>query len=83
MFFLLQTFNILINLLNTLIVIRVVLSWMVRDRGPFMNFMIYCTEPILGPIRRSIPIVNGLDFSQVVAWFLLDLLQKFIDSFFI
>ena len=80
MSFLFQTFNILIDLLTTLIFVRVVLSWMVRDRGPLTDFIARCTEPILGPIRRLLPIMGGLDLSPVVAVILLDLLRQFIDQ---
>lgn len=80
MSFLFQTFNILIDLLTTLIFVRVVLSWMVRDRGPLTDFVVRCTEPILAPIRRLLPIMGGFDLSPVVAVLLLDLLRQFIDQ---
>jgi YggT family protein len=81
--FLLQTFNILVDLLVTLIFIRVVLSWMVRDRSPLMDFMVRCTEPILGPIRRLLPIMGGMDFSPIVAWISLDILRQIINQTFL
>lgn len=80
MAFLLQTFNILVDLLSTLIFVRVVLSWMVRDRGPLIHFVIQCTEPILAPIRRLLPIMGGFDLSPVVAVVLLDVLRQIINN---
>lgn len=81
--FLLQTFNILVDLLVTLIFIRVVLSWMVQDRSSLMDFMMRCTEPVLGPIRRLLPIMGGMDFSPIVAWLFLDILRQIINQTFL
>lgn len=81
MSFLFQTFNILIDLLITLIFIRVVLSWLVRDRNALVNFVEQCTEPILSPIRRLMPRLGGLDLSPLVAVILLDLIRKFLVQY--
>lgn len=81
--FLLQTFNILVDLLVTLIFIRVVLSWMVQDRSSLMDFMMRCTEPVLGPIRRLLPIMGGMDFSPIVAWLFLDIFRQIINQTFL
>lgn len=34
------------------------------------------TDPILGPIRRIVPPFNGLDFSPIIAFLLLDYLIR-------
>ena len=36
------------------------------------------TEPVLGPIRRILPDLGGLDFSPVVVLFALQFLKQFI-----
>jgi YggT family protein len=81
--FLLQTFNILVDLFITLIVIRSILSWMIHDQSPLMDFLLRCTEPVLEPIRRLLPRAGGLDFSPLVAWLLLDVLRALVNQLFI
>ena len=41
-----------------------------------MRFLWDITEPVLAPIRRAIPTFGGLDFSPVIAFFLLNLLES-------
>lgn len=81
--FLQQTFNILVDLLITLIIIRSVLSWMVRDQSPLMDLLIRTTEPILAPFRRLLPHVGGMDFSPLVAWLFLNILRQLVNQFFL
>jgi YggT family protein len=50
-----------------LILIRVVFSWI----SPYPNhavyrFVVQVTEPILGPVRRRLPPVSGMDLSPLV-----------------
>ena len=50
-----------------LILVRVVFSWV----SPYPNNAVYrfvfqVTEPILGPVRRRLPPVSGLDLSPLV-----------------
>jgi len=50
-----------------LILIRVVFSWV----SPYPNNSVYrfvyqFTEPILGPVRRRLPSVSGVDLSPLV-----------------
>jgi YggT family protein len=81
--FLLQTFNILVDLLTTLIFIRVVLSWLVRDKNALTEFIVRCTEPILAPVRRLLPIMGGMDFSPIAAYFILSILRQIINQAFL
>jgi YggT family protein len=50
-----------------LILVRVVFSWV----SPYPNNSVYrfvfrVTEPILGPVRRRLPAVSGMDLSPLV-----------------
>jgi YggT family protein len=50
-----------------LILVRVVFSWI----SPYPNSSVYrwvfrVTEPILGPVRRRLPPVSGMDLSPLV-----------------
>jgi len=77
----------LVNLLIFLIFIRVVMSWLVgfgivNIHNPTMR-QIYqiieaLTEPIMGPLRRIIPPIGGLDLSPIVAFFGLSWLNGYV-----
>jgi YggT family protein len=59
------------------ILIQAILSW-VNPNTPISGVLNSLTRPILAPIRRFIPVVNGFDFSSLVAMILL---QMFNISF--
>ena len=73
-----------ISLLSTVLYIallaRVLLSWFqVGPNSPFypvIAILYQVTEPILAPIRRLLPRFGMMDFSPIVAFFLLQLVQK-------
>jgi YggT family protein len=70
----------IIQIYNILIFARVILSWVIRDPyNPIYRFLLGITEPLLGPIRSIIPNM-GLDFSPIVAYLLLNILQRFLIS---
>lgn len=72
--------NWLFLLVNVLLIIRVVLSWIpnVDYYHPVVQFIYRVTSPILDPIRRVVPPAGGLDLSPLVAILLLQLLQKVV-----
>lgn len=60
---------------SAVLVLRVVLSYLMRPETPVMMFLASLTEPVLGPIRKIIPASGGIDFAPLVALLLLQLLQ--------
>ena len=68
------------NLLQMLIMIRVILSWIPHDPyNQFIQLLYQITEPILKPIRETLPIQSmGMDFSPIAAFFLLGFVKKFL-----
>ena len=74
----LRTFVVVLaRVLNILILARVLLSWIPMDRdNPLIAFVYNITEPILGPIRRMVPSVGGLDLSPIIALVLLEVVQR-------
>lgn len=64
--------NVLAGALTLAIFVRVILSW-VRVALPMglNDFVFSVTEPILGPIRRALPAMGGIDFSPFVALLLI------------
>jgi YggT family protein len=61
----------LLNLYSFAILGRVVLSWFPVTPGTAMatiySFLYTITEPVLGPLRRVIPGMGGLDLSPIIA----------------
>jgi len=57
----------LIDLYSLVVLVAVVLSWIQLDpRHPVAVFVNGLTEPVLAPIRATLPPVAGLDFSPMV-----------------
>lgn len=63
-----------------LLLIRVILSWVpsIDHRHPAVQFVHRVTSPVLGPIRRVVPPVGGLDISPLVAILLLIVAQRLV-----
>ncbi|WP_339744376.1 YggT family protein [uncultured Maricaulis sp.] len=79
--------NPILGLLWIIVIVTVVLSWLisfnvVNPHNPFVA-MIWrisntVTEPLLGPIRRVLPNLGGMDFSPVVLLLLISFAQGYI-----
>lgn len=60
--------SVLAGALTVSIFVRVLLSWVqVRLPMGLGEFVWSVTEPILGPIRRALPAMGGIDFSPFIA----------------
>ena len=82
----------LINAILTLFTIaifgRVILTFIIPLSGarphPILvtinSFVFQVTEPVLGPIRRSLPSFGGFDFSPMAVLIILILLRRVVDS---
>jgi YggT family protein len=71
-----------IQLFVLLVFIRVILSWI----SPFptnsvTRFFWLVTEPVLAPIRRSLPLMSGIDLSPLVVWVVSLVLIALLRSF--
>lgn len=77
-----------INLCTLLIFARVILSFVgyfVRPpHPPFLvaldSFVVQVTEPVLGPIRRMLPNMGGLDFSPMVVLIVLLIIRAAVNE---
>lgn len=59
--------RILAQALNLAILARVIISWLPISRDSVIVQILYgVTEPILGPIRRVLPNMGGLDLSPMI-----------------
>jgi YggT family protein len=82
---LLSAANFVIGLLEILIFVYVILSWIPQARdskwGHILSVLI---EPVLSPVRNLLNRIESLkmlpiDLSPIVAWFLLGILQSIIS----
>ncbi|ATW24947.1 YggT family protein [Candidatus Formimonas warabiya] len=73
------------EVLNWLIIIRVLLSWIRHDPyHPVIKFIYEITEPVLAPFRRLIPMRPGMpiDFSPFLAILILQFIEHVILNLF-
>jgi YggT family protein len=71
----------LINLYTLVLLLRVVMSWFPpsSSRSPMalvQSWLYKMTEPVLGPIRRTLPPMGGLDLSPMLLLIALQILGK-------
>lgn len=85
LFALVQLVSLAIYIFLFVIIIQVILSWLsllgIRSLSmghPLVRLLYQLSEPILGPIRRLLPPISGLDLSPMVAIILLIFLNKLI-----
>ena len=80
--FLYTAINLLFQILTIAIVARALLSWFpIRPGNPFYLLAVILhqiTEPLLGPLRRIIPMIGMFDISPIVALILLQVVQSFL-----
>jgi len=79
----LQVIKFLFLVFDILIIARVILSWVRVSPydptwGPVVRFIENTTEPFLGPIRRLLPAMGGLDFSPLIVLLISSFLQRLI-----
>ncbi len=59
--------SLLLNLFLITILIQVILSWVNPGvRNPIVSLLHSLNEPLLGPARRVLPAVSGIDFSPLL-----------------
>jgi len=57
----------IIDLYSLVVLVTVVVSWIrLPPSNPIARLAHAATEPLLGPIRRSLPSTTGLDFAPLV-----------------
>ena len=66
----------LLSFYSLLIFVRVIFSWVtVSYSNRLMRFLVNATEPLLGPLRRSLPLLGGFDLSPIIAFVVVWMLQ--------
>lgn len=72
--------NYLLTIMNWLIIIRALLSWVNPDPyNTVVRFLYKVTDPLLAPFRRIVPAyAMGIDFSPIFALLTIWFLQLFL-----
>ena len=69
----------LIDLYSFVVLVAVIMSWIPWDRRTPVAAIVYAlTEPVLGPIRKMLPPMGGLDLSPMVLLIALQVLKGFL-----
>ncbi len=69
----------IIDLYSLIVFVAVILSWVqLPHDNPIAQFVDSVTEPLLGPIRRALPPMSGLDFSPMILLVGLQILKGFL-----
>lgn len=82
-----QTLAVLVRVafevLNWLIIARILMSWFPHDpNNPIMRFIYEITEPVLAPFRRLMPRTTmPIDFSPIIAVLVLQLVERLLINF--
>ncbi|MBW1681984.1 MAG: YggT family protein [Deltaproteobacteria bacterium] len=63
-----------------IIIGRAIISWVNPDPfNPIVRFLAGATEPVLGPIRRRVPLnLGGIDFSPILVILAIVFIQSFL-----
>ncbi|MFT6756895.1 MAG: YggT family protein [Chitinophagales bacterium] len=63
------------------IIISIVFSWLAPSSShPALALLHQINEPILGPVRRMLPAMGGLDFSPILVFILLNIIDILIRN---
>jgi len=67
------------NVLTYLVIARILLSFIRHNPyQPVIRFIYEITEPIMAPFRRLIPPVGGIDFSPIILFFVIRLVEGLV-----
>jgi YggT family protein len=70
-----------LGLYQLMIFVYVLMSWVnTGGYNPFSRLLGQLCEPVLGPFRRALPNLGGLDVSPIVVFFMIQLLQIVVDT---
>jgi YggT family protein len=80
---LLSIIDYVITILIFLTIARALFSWVDPGmRTSVGKFLVSVTEPIIAPIRRVVPSAGALDFSPMIAVFVLIILRQMLNTAF-
>jgi YggT family protein len=67
------------TILKLALIVRVVSSWLpISPYSGWIRWSYVLSEPILVPMRRIVPAMGGIDFTPILAYFLLDIVESIL-----
>ena len=67
------------TILKLALVVRVISSWLpVSPYSAWVRWSYLLSEPILAPLRRIVPAFSGIDFTPILAYFLLNIVESLL-----
>ncbi|WP_013325223.1 YggT family protein [Gloeothece verrucosa] len=72
-----------LQIYSLVLIVRILLTWFQGADWAYqiMSFLSPITDPYLNIFRSFIPPLGGIDFSPILAIFLLQILQSLVESF--
>lgn len=71
-----------LEVLKWLIVARCLLSFVRHNPyQPVIKFIYDVTEPVMAPFRRLVPAAGGIDFSPILVFFIIQIVQSFVIQY--
>ncbi len=67
-----------LQIYTLILLARVIMSWIpnLDYSNPIVNFLFQATEPVLKPVRDALPQGQGIDFSPIVVFISIMVLQN-------
>ncbi len=82
-FALLQTLLLVIRIFWWSILIGIIASFVApQNHHPLLLLIHQVTEPLLGPARRLLPAMGGLDFSPIIVFLILGVIERILPEMF-
>ncbi len=76
-----QLVQTLFDLYSFILLARVLISWVQIDPyNPIVRLLYQLTEPLLAPIRRLLPQTGMMDFSPIVAFIAIMVIERIVLS---
>jgi YggT family protein len=76
-----QLVQTLFDLYSFILLARVLISWVQIDPyNPIVRLLYQLTEPLLAPIRRLLPQTGMMDFSPIVAFIAIMVVERIVIS---
>lgn len=71
-----------IDVIQLLLIARVILSWVPHDPyNQIIRYIYSITEPMMRPVRDMFPLsAGGMDFSPIIVFFLVGVVKKLLLS---
>jgi YggT family protein len=67
------------TILKLALIVRVVSSWLpISPHSGWIRWSYALSEPILAPMRRIVPAMGGIDFTPIIAYFVLNIVESIL-----